>query len=696
MRATFACVQVLDAISALNAEVLRGGPETDFLHRLAATLQAQAKCDAVLVHVAHGDVVALATVGQETANRTQSSDLASIGQFTPSPGGSLLPEAGLRLVGGNGALFTDVRQLPGVPPIVREHLARLEVGCGFAVPLVQDGEFLGHVVFAWRTPRSLSKGARRVLHKLARCAAINVQLYRVQQDRERDPLTGLFNRLGLERRWQECSASPRGALLFADLDGFKALNDVRGHLEGDRFLRELAEVLRVAAPAGTVISRYGGDEFVLLIPGAGRAEALQVRAAIMECVRAHVTAMEPPQPAIAIGISLWPHDGRSLQALIGKADQRMYQHKRRQVAQALTSRGQAQGRLPGGFFEGWLVNSPDSIIITDPDMKILYVNPAYERRAGYPLRELVGKRPNFIASGRTPREVYDDMWRALHTEGAWKGHVINRHRDDGDWIASVAITKIVDRRGRLVGYLGISRDVTTDVGEGRHALPPVYEGAFTQEALAFALAAAAEMHDQGSRAHLERIREFTRILVKAASPIYPELQSPVLLGTIALASVLHDIGKIAVPTHVLAKPGPLTEAEFELVKSHTIKGWELLQSPSLRDNRLPSPSHFLRVAANIARSHHERWDGTGYPDGLAGEEIPLEARIVAIADVYDALRSERPYKPGWSHQQAVEQIRSGRGRAFDPALVEVFLQVADSFAKVWDRMNDVYEAATGG
>lgn len=687
MNTALDCTHVLEGLSALNAEVLKARPEEEFLSTLAATLRAQVGCDAVL----------LRRLGSDGRLRTCAVAPAAAGGIPEATSDDPCPpqEAERWVNVQDGEVYPDMRAAPAVPPGLREEAVFLGLAAGYAAPLVQDGRLWGVVVFGWKTAFSLKPAARGFLRKLADYASLNLTLFEVHKARELDPLTGLFNRIGLERRWRESSASPRGALLFADLDGFKALNDVRGHLSGDTFLRDLARILQEASSPGAVVTRYGGDEFVLLLPGAGRDEALEVRAAIMERVREHVAKLEPPQPTITVGIALWPHDGRELQALIEKADHRMYQHKRRQVAQAMSSKGSAQGRLPGGFFEGWLVNSPDSILITDPDLKILYVNPTYERRAGYPLRDLVGKRPNFIASGRTPREVYDEMWRSLHTEGSWLGHVINRHKDKGDWIASVAITRIVDRRGRLVGYLGISRDVTTEVGEGRLALPPVYEGAFTQEALAFALAAAAEMHDRGSRAHLERMREFTRLLSRAASHVYPELQSPVLSGNIALAAILHDIGKIAVPTPVLTKPGPLSDAEFELIKSHTVAGYDLLQSPSLRDARVPSPSHFLRIAANIARSHHERWDGTGYPDGLAGEEIPLEARIVAIADVYDALRSTRPYKPGWSHQKTVDQIYAGRGRAFDPALVEVFLSVADSFAAVWDQMNDDQRDATG-
>ncbi|MFS8542997.1 MAG: diguanylate cyclase [Limnochordales bacterium] len=687
MQTTLACIHLVDLLSSLSAEVLEARAEEELLSRLAETLRAQVGCDAVIVRLL------------ERVIQTRVVATADGVQVLP-PGALYEPfseeEQARWLQLADGAFWPDVRTAPHLKAALRAQALRLGLVSGYVVPLVRDGQLLGQVVFAWRSRQALDEAARRLLRKLADFACLKLTLFQIKKERELDPLTGLLNRTGLMRWWESCSGEPQGALLFADLDGFKALNDVRGHLAGDDFLRDMARILRQVAPPRAVITRWGGDEFVLLLPGAARAEALKVRTAIMEQVRAHVASLPPPQPSITIGIALWPRDGRELPALIDKADQRMYHHKRRQVALAMSSKGHAQGRLPGGLFEGWLVNSPDGIIITDPDLKVLYVNPAYERRTGYTAREWLGRRPSFIASGRTPREVYDDMWRCLHAHGSWQGHVINRHREHGEWIASLTITRIVDRRGRLVGYLAISRDVTADVGSGRQALPTNLEGAFTQEALAFALAAAAEMHQRGTRAHLERIREFTRLLVRGASRHYPELDSTVYAGTVVQASILHDIGKIAVPTHVLTKPGPLTPAEFELVKTHTVAGYELLQSPSLRDKGLPSATRFLQVAANIARSHHERWDGTGYPDGLAGEDIPLEARIVSIADVYDALRSERPYKAPWSHRQAVEQIRAEAGRAFDPVLVEVFLAHGGEFDEIWNRMQERFGSRSAG
>jgi putative two-component system response regulator len=142
---------------------------------------------------------------------------------------------------------------------------------------------------------------------------------------------------------------------------------------------------------------------------------------------------------------------------------------------------------------------------------------------------------------------------------------------------------------------------------------------------------------------------------------------------------LHDIGKIAIPDVVLLKPGRLTDAEFEIVKKHTIIGYQTLEEVF----RL-YPNELLDMAMTISRSHHEKWDGSGYPDGLTGDEIPLCARIMGIVDVYDAIRSKRCYKKAMSHAAACSIIVKDSGKNFDPQLVETFLILQDEFLKIYN------------
>ena len=175
------------------------------------------------------------------------------------------------------------------------------------------------------------------------------------------------------------------------------------------------------------------------------------------------------------------------------------------------------------------------------------------------------------------------------------------------------------------------------------------------------LAAAGEARDDDTGRHTQRVG---RLAARVASAIGLSAQR---VGLIRQAAPLHDIGKIGVPDVVLLKPGKLSPDEFEIMKRHTIIGARILAD---------GHCDVVRVAGQIARSHHERWDGTGYPDRLAGEAIPIEARIVGLVDVYDALTHDRPYRPAWTEERVLAHIASERGRHFDPALVDVFLSGA--------------------
>jgi response regulator RpfG family c-di-GMP phosphodiesterase len=171
------------------------------------------------------------------------------------------------------------------------------------------------------------------------------------------------------------------------------------------------------------------------------------------------------------------------------------------------------------------------------------------------------------------------------------------------------------------------------------------------------LAMAAEYRDDNTREHTERVGDLAARLARHLSG------DDRVVALMRQAAPLHDLGKIAVPDHVLLKPGPLTSEEFEVVKTHAALGARVLAG---------SDSELLATAERVARSHHERWDGSGYPDGLAGEAIPLEGRLVHVADVFDVLVHERPYKESWTVEAAAEEIRRGAGTQFDPRIVDAF------------------------
>lgn len=191
------------------------------------------------------------------------------------------------------------------------------------------------------------------------------------------------------------------------------------------------------------------------------------------------------------------------------------------------------------------------------------------------------------------------------------------------------------------------------------------------------LATLIEFRDCESGEHVKRICGLTNILMREVSDMFPEYHLPQSeIDKIVTSSVLHDVGKISIPDNILNKPGKLTKEEFEIMKEHTVKGCEILQKiPDMMDEDIYNYSY------DICRHHHERWDGRGYPDGLTGDEISIWAQVVSVADVYDALTSERVYKKAFSHDAAVRMIFNGECGAFNPKVLKAFKASMDKIIK---------------
>lgn len=195
----------------------------------------------------------------------------------------------------------------------------------------------------------------------------------------------------------------------------------------------------------------------------------------------------------------------------------------------------------------------------------------------------------------------------------------------------------------------------------------------TQVEILRRLGQAAEFRDNETGAHIMRMSHYSYALAMAAG--FSESAAEMLL----IASPMHDIGKIAVPDHILLSPGKVTPEEFEIIKEHSSAGFKLLDG---------HPSELMRLAAKIALSHHEKWDGSGYPNGLSGEAIPIEGRVVALADVFDALTSERPYKKAWSVEQTADFILAQAGKHFDPRLAKLFVDNLDEMLRIKAKFPD--------
>ena len=216
-----------------------------------------------------------------------------------------------------------------------------------------------------------------------------------------------------------------------------------------------------------------------------------------------------------------------------------------------------------------------------------------------------------------------------------------------------------------------------------------------QDVTIMAMASLAETRDIETGMHIRRTQHYVRTLAERlrktweekgleASSIPAEL-SDEIIEIMYKSAPLHDIGKVGIPDAILLKPGALDAAEFEIMKSHTTLGLETIAAA---EKLLDAPSSFLSVARQIACSHHEKWDGSGYPHALAGEAIPLPARLMAVADVYDALISRRVYKEPFSHERAVSMIEAGSGSHFDPTVVSAFLLEIETFRSIAQRFQD--------
>lgn len=196
----------------------------------------------------------------------------------------------------------------------------------------------------------------------------------------------------------------------------------------------------------------------------------------------------------------------------------------------------------------------------------------------------------------------------------------------------------------------------------------------------FAMSKLAESRDPETGAHLERMREYCKIISEQLRHLdkYKNIITDNFVNDIYAASPLHDIGKVGIDDTVLLKPGKLTDSEWIIMKTHPIIGAETLREV---DKQHPGNS-LIRMGVQIAEGHHEKWDGSGYPYGLKGEDIPLVARILALGDVYDALTSKRCYKDAFSHEKSSGIIQEGRGNHFDPVVVDAFLQIEDEFKRI--------------
>jgi diguanylate cyclase (GGDEF)-like protein/PAS domain S-box-containing protein len=534
----------------------------------------------------------------------------------------------------------------------------------------------------------------------------------LREQMRRDPLTGVLNHAAIVNELRSLIPTDGGgsscAVLMSDVDDLKAINDTFGHQVGDSVLMTVADTL---CRDGAVVGRYGGDEFVAILPGAGREAAERYRGDALNALEQ--VAMRDPQSGtrvpvvVSIGLAIYPIESGRIEELIDLADSGMYGAKRqRPVGATSVIRPEAPGSDRTAKIVGEIV--PFLTSTGDLNEKLSLVARRLSVAAGYDAVSfsLFKQAPNVTPSMSTFGQLPEKLVTAWHEEQPRWGqnpHPIRQLVEQGRPIIFTdpqhderlttierellcagglrsALAAPMIWRNEMIGMLSVAskrenafspRDaqflsaIATQVTAivSMETLVKKLQSASGRLAQAHTetvmlLAAAAEAHDRTTGQHLRNVRTISEELAQELGWREEDAKE------LGLAAVLHDIGKIRVADSVLANTGRLTNEEWELMKHHATWGEEFLAG---------RPG--FELAAVIARSHHERWDGVGYPDGLSGEETPEAAAIVAVADSFDAMTSGRPYKPGRPAAAAMNEIVACSGSQFSPRVVEAMVHL---------------------
>lgn len=523
----------------------------------------------------------------------------------------------------------------------------------------------------------LSVGASMTRDRLQREESVLVE--RLTEMASTDSLTGCCNhRTFYERLNEELARAERSgqplALVIADVDLFKSFNDRRGHRSGDEQLAAVGAELRRRARRGDIAARIGGDEFALILPNTDAAAA--------EAVSTRIAAALHAAPTVAVtlsyGVSELDPGEPTASRLFRDADAALYQAKsmgrdRVQGAQrhAPSAAGAAGAAVPEdrdllrdellalqhemaeskAVAQALQDAAPTALGFMDRDLRLLEVNPALARIAGMPIAELRGRR----LDDAFPEEwvLLAPLLRRVMDQQCSEDFVAvepPRTPDDLERTWHAYVFPVLDE-GRVIG----AGTVMVDVSD---ALRAAEAQRGTTERVVAALAAASEMRDPYTSGHQNRVGEI-------ATEVARELGlDEAHVDDIGLAASIHDVGKVGVPSEILTKPGRLSEEELALVRTHAALGGRLLEQVE-----------FPERVSEIVRHHHERLDGSGYPDGLRGEELSIGVRIVAVADVAEAVASRRPYRAAQGVHAAMEVLAEQAGHKLDPLVVAALVRL---------------------
>ncbi|RGK85571.1 diguanylate cyclase domain-containing protein [Dorea formicigenerans] len=524
----------------------------------------------------------------------------------------------------------------------------------------------------------------RLMEKLSR---YNEKLYQ-------DALTGVYNRRYYEDRIKKMTASVGVAMI--DMDDFKIYNDTYGHNAGDLALITTVEAIRHCIRKNDILIRYGGDEFLLVLQGISetmfREKLKQIRT---EIYNANVPTYSRLQLSASIGGVM--SAGRTVEETVMEADKFMYLAKNRKNT-VVTEKDFANEEGEDGTALEALKVKQQILIVDDSEMnreiltemlqddfrileaengeEALKMLKQYGTGISLMLLDIVMPVMNgFEVLAAMAREHWMDDIPVIMISSEESEDYIRRAYEMGiaDYIRRPFDAKIVYQRVfNTIKLYAKQRRLISLVAD------QIYEKEKNNRMMVGILSQIVEFRNGESGPHVLHIQTLTRLLLERL------VQKTGQYGLswseqymISMASALHDIGKIGIDEKILNKPGKLTKEEFDIMKTHTLIGATMLENLKMYQGEI-----LLEVAYQICRWHHERYDGKGYPDGLVGEEIPISAQVVSLADAYDALISDRVYKKAYSHEQAVKMILNGECGAFNPVLLECLTDIQDHLKEV--------------
>ena len=506
-----------------------------------------------------------------------------------------------------------------------------------------------------------------------------------------DALTGIYNRRYYEERIRNSNMSAGVAMI--DLDDFKIYNDTFGHDAGDLALTTVVGIIKDNVRRTDMLIRMGGDEFLLVMPDIGEQAFADKLNQIQEKIHSSkVPGYSQLRLSVSIG-GVLSGSGSTVEKAIRKADQFMYQAKTCKNMVVTEHDEQLKEQQESANNNGSKAYKYRILVVDDSEMnrEILseILNEEYdiiEADSGDTCIDMLRKYETGISL-----VLLDIVMPGMDGFGVL--NYMNHHHYLEDipviMISSEDSTETVRRAYEMGVSDYINRPFDAGVvhrrvyntiklyAKQRRLIAlitnQVYEKEKNNRMMVGILSQIVEFRNGESGSHVLNINIFTGMLLESLvqhTDKYDLSWSERLL--ITTASALHDIGKIGIDDKILNKPGRLTDEEFKIMQNHTIIGASILENMgSYQDEEL------MKVAYQICRWHHERYDGKGYPDGLKGDEIPISAQVVSLADVYDALVSERVYKKAYSHEKAIEMITNGECGCFNPILLECLLDIQD-------------------